>query len=84
MQEKTADRRGRSHPPRCTSARDDRRIVRIHISNHSTTNSVCYALFGVRSYHSMPFSAEWNVHKASIASLTLDWKPQAFAPPMVR
>ncbi|GFV95969.1 hypothetical protein TNCV_2096381 [Trichonephila clavipes] len=25
---------------------------RTHITNHSTTDSVCYASFGVRSYHS--------------------------------
>ncbi|GFX00707.1 hypothetical protein TNCV_4576741 [Trichonephila clavipes] len=30
-QEETTDRRGRSHPPCCTTARDDRRIVRMAI-----------------------------------------------------
>ncbi|GFV72452.1 hypothetical protein TNCV_546421 [Trichonephila clavipes] len=43
-----------------------------HITNHSTMDSVCYTSFGVHSYHSTPFAAEWNVHKASIASFTLD------------
>ncbi|GFV18476.1 transposable element Tcb1 transposase [Trichonephila clavipes] len=30
MQEGTTDRRGRSHPPQCTTAREDRQIMRIH------------------------------------------------------
>ncbi|GFV39729.1 transposable element Tcb1 transposase [Trichonephila clavipes] len=34
MQEETAHRRGRSHPPRCTTARDDRRIVRMAVMDH--------------------------------------------------
>ncbi|GFX17004.1 HTH_38 domain-containing protein [Trichonephila clavipes] len=79
MQEEVTDRQGRSHPPRCTIVRDDRRIVIYgsdgpcsHIANHSTTNLVHYASFGVRSYHSTPFAAEWNVRKASFASLTLE------------
>ncbi|PRD32344.1 UNVERIFIED_CONTAM: hypothetical protein NCL1_20746 [Trichonephila clavipes] len=40
----------------------------------SRTYSVCYASFSVRSYPSTLFAAEWFVHKASIASFTLDWK----------
>ncbi|GFU60133.1 DUF4817 domain-containing protein [Trichonephila clavipes] len=77
--------------PRCTTVRDDRRFVhmavdgsRSHITSHSTTDSVYYASFGVNSYPSTSFAAEWNVHQASIASFTLDWKSQAFAPPMMR
>ncbi|GFV43002.1 uncharacterized protein TNCV_3680271 [Trichonephila clavipes] len=27
-------------------------------------------------------AAKWNVRKAPIASFTLEWKPQSFAPPM--
>ncbi|GFU35581.1 hypothetical protein TNCV_1042271 [Trichonephila clavipes] len=46
--------------------------LRSHIMNHRTTNSICYASFGVRSYHWTPFAVQWNVRKASIASLTLD------------
>ncbi|GFX19393.1 hypothetical protein TNCV_3015321 [Trichonephila clavipes] len=45
---------------------------------HSTADLVSYASFGVHSYHSTPFAAEWNFRKASIASFTLEWKPQAF------
>ncbi|GFS48306.1 HTH_Tnp_Tc3_2 domain-containing protein [Trichonephila clavipes] len=35
MQEKTLDRQGRSHPPRCTTAHDDRRIVRMAVMDHA-------------------------------------------------
>ncbi|GFX69306.1 transposable element Tcb1 transposase [Trichonephila clavipes] len=35
MQEETTNRWGRSHPPRCTTARDDRRIVRMAVMNHA-------------------------------------------------
>ncbi|GFT04462.1 transposable element Tc3 transposase [Trichonephila clavipes] len=65
----------RTLPPVCIDERS-------HITNHITANLVYYVSFGVRSYHSTPFVAEWNVRKASVASLTLDWKPQAYAPPM--
>ncbi|GFW14120.1 hypothetical protein TNCV_3547091 [Trichonephila clavipes] len=72
---------GLSRTPRCTTDHDDRRILRIavdglriHITNHSTTYSVCYVSFGVHSYHSTQFVVEWNVHKASNSSFTLDSK----------
>ncbi|GFV58660.1 hypothetical protein TNCV_1764911 [Trichonephila clavipes] len=51
--------------------------------NHCTTDSLSYASFGVRSYHSTPFAAEWNVRKAFIASFALDRKPYAFVPPQL-
>ncbi|GFX91654.1 transposable element Tcb1 transposase [Trichonephila clavipes] len=35
MQEGTTDRRGRSHPPQCTTSREDRQIVRMADSDHS-------------------------------------------------
>ncbi|GFV44462.1 transposable element Tcb1 transposase [Trichonephila clavipes] len=73
------NRRGRSHLSRYTTAHDDSNGSRSHITNHSTTHSVFYASFCVRSYHSMPFAKEWKVFKASIVSFTLDWKPQACA-----
>ncbi|GFW75471.1 uncharacterized protein TNCV_4426541 [Trichonephila clavipes] len=85
------ERRDQSHPPRCTTAPNDRRIVRLAVMDRAVTSrtiaqqiqSVQHR-FGVRSNHSTPFAAEWNVRKASIASLTLDWKTHAFALPMVR
>ncbi|GFW39423.1 HTH_38 domain-containing protein [Trichonephila clavipes] len=47
------DRRGRSHPPHCTTSREDKQIVRMavtdrcHIMNHSTAHRVCNASFSV-------------------------------------
>ncbi|GFW47966.1 transposable element Tcb1 transposase [Trichonephila clavipes] len=38
MQEDTTDRRGRSHPPQCTSSSEDRQIVRIAVTDHSVTS----------------------------------------------
>ncbi|GFT29984.1 transposable element Tcb1 transposase [Trichonephila clavipes] len=38
MQEGTTDRRGRSHPPQCTTSREDRQIVGMAVTNHSVTS----------------------------------------------
>ncbi|GFU25035.1 transposable element Tcb1 transposase [Trichonephila clavipes] len=38
MQEGTTDRRGRSHPPQCTTSREDRKVVRITVTDHSVTS----------------------------------------------
>ncbi|GFY03029.1 transposable element Tcb1 transposase [Trichonephila clavipes] len=35
MQGSTTDRRGRSHPPQCTTSREDRQIVRMAVTNRS-------------------------------------------------
>ncbi|GFY06769.1 transposable element Tcb1 transposase [Trichonephila clavipes] len=38
MQEGTTDRRGRSHPPQCTTSRDDKKIVRMAVTHLSVTS----------------------------------------------
>ncbi|GFT09671.1 transposable element Tcb1 transposase [Trichonephila clavipes] len=38
MQEGTTDRRGRSHPPQCTTSREDRKIVRMAVTDRSVTS----------------------------------------------
>ncbi|GFW23360.1 HTH_38 domain-containing protein [Trichonephila clavipes] len=38
MQEETMNRWGRSHPPRCTTACDDRWIVRMTVMDRATTS----------------------------------------------
>ncbi|GFU05059.1 transposable element Tc3 transposase [Trichonephila clavipes] len=38
MQEGMTDRRGRSHPPQCTTSREDRQIVRMAVSDRSVTS----------------------------------------------
>ncbi|GFU21082.1 uncharacterized protein TNCV_4741621 [Trichonephila clavipes] len=38
MKEGTTDRRGRSHPPQCTTSREDRQIVRMAVTDRSVTS----------------------------------------------
>ncbi|GFW31486.1 transposable element Tcb1 transposase [Trichonephila clavipes] len=38
MQEGTMNRRGRSHPPQCTTSHEDRQIVRIAVTDSSITS----------------------------------------------
>ncbi|GFV55044.1 transposable element Tcb1 transposase [Trichonephila clavipes] len=38
MQVGTTDRRGRSHPPQCTTSREDRQIVRMAVTDRSVTS----------------------------------------------
>ncbi|GFT50762.1 transposable element Tcb1 transposase [Trichonephila clavipes] len=38
MQEGTTDRRGRSHPPHCTTSREERQIVSMAVMDHSVTS----------------------------------------------
>ncbi|GFU85017.1 transposable element Tcb1 transposase [Trichonephila clavipes] len=38
MQEGTSDRRGRSHPPQCTTSREDRQIVSMAVTDRSVTS----------------------------------------------
>ncbi|GFU84828.1 uncharacterized protein TNCV_2127691 [Trichonephila clavipes] len=90
MQQGTTDRRGRSHPPQCTTSREERQIVRMAVKDRSVTSrTVAQHIesnksFSVGAYHSTAFTAEWPVHKTSIALHTLDTEPQMSPPPMVR
>ncbi|GFW35821.1 transposable element Tcb1 transposase [Trichonephila clavipes] len=38
MQKRTTDRRGRSHPPQCTTSREDRQIVSMAVTDRSVTS----------------------------------------------
>ncbi|GFU52419.1 HTH_38 domain-containing protein [Trichonephila clavipes] len=38
MKEGTTDRRGWSHPPQCTTSREDRQIVRMEVAHRSITS----------------------------------------------
>ncbi|GFY18016.1 transposable element Tcb1 transposase [Trichonephila clavipes] len=38
MHEGTMDRRGRSHPPQCTTSREDRQIMRMAVTDRSVTS----------------------------------------------
>ncbi|GFU18533.1 hypothetical protein TNCV_138561 [Trichonephila clavipes] len=86
MQEKTTDRQGPLRLPRCTTVRDDKRIVCLTVVDHSAKSKTTAQQIQIHSTIRcplVPFVAEWNVRKASIALFTLHWKPQEFSPPMV-
>ncbi|GFU73855.1 transposable element Tcb1 transposase [Trichonephila clavipes] len=40
MQEGTTDRRGRSHPPQCTTSREDRQIVRMAVTSRTIAQHI--------------------------------------------
>ncbi|GFW51733.1 hypothetical protein TNCV_1186651 [Trichonephila clavipes] len=83
--EETTDRQSPSLPPHYTTACDNRRIEYMAVIDRVASSRaiaqqikrVCHSSFGVHSYQSMPFAAEWNVRKASIASFPSDWKSHA-------
>ncbi|GFY29831.1 hypothetical protein TNCV_4071441 [Trichonephila clavipes] len=86
------DRRGQSHSSRCTTARDNRRIVCMEVEDRAATSRTIVqqiqsvtASFGDSSNHSTLFAAASNVNrKVATASFILDSKSQAFEPLMLR
>ncbi|GFV06770.1 HTH_38 domain-containing protein [Trichonephila clavipes] len=62
MQKGTTDRRRQSHPPQCTTSREDRQANCAHGSDGSLSRIT---------------NPEWSVRKTSIAWSTLDAEPQA-------
>ncbi|GFT89698.1 transposable element Tcb1 transposase [Trichonephila clavipes] len=81
MQEGTTDLRGRSHPPQCTTSREDRLIVRMAVMDHSVTSQTVAQHIESVTYHSV--SARTIRRKTSIAWSTLDAESQPSSPPMV-
>ncbi|GFU60594.1 transposable element Tcb1 transposase [Trichonephila clavipes] len=53
MQEGTTDRRGRSHPPPCTTSREDRQIVRMAVTDRSDTSRTIAQHIESVSHHSV-------------------------------
>ncbi|GFT13207.1 transposable element Tcb1 transposase [Trichonephila clavipes] len=53
MQEGTTDRRGRSHPPQCTTSREDRQIVRMAVTDLSVTSRTVPQHIQSVTYHSV-------------------------------
>ncbi|GFV82225.1 transposable element Tcb1 transposase [Trichonephila clavipes] len=53
MQEGTTDRRGRSHPPQCTTSREDRQIVRMAVTDRSVTSRTIAQLIESVTHHSV-------------------------------
>ncbi|GFT32655.1 transposable element Tc1 transposase [Trichonephila clavipes] len=57
MQEGTTDRRGRSHPPQCTTSREDRQIVRMAATDSSVTSRIVAQYIESVTYHSVSASS---------------------------
>ncbi|GFV84561.1 transposable element Tc1 transposase [Trichonephila clavipes] len=53
MQEGTTDRRGRSRPPQCTTAREDRQIVRMAVTDRSVTSRTVAQHIEFVTHHSV-------------------------------
>ncbi|GFU76168.1 transposable element Tcb1 transposase [Trichonephila clavipes] len=53
MQEGTTDRRGRSHLPQCTTSREDRKIVRMAMTDHSVTSRTVAQTIESVTHHSV-------------------------------
>ncbi|GFU53670.1 transposable element Tcb1 transposase [Trichonephila clavipes] len=60
MQEGTTDRRGQSHSSQCTTSREDRKIVRIAVTNRSVTSRTVAQYIESVTHHSV--SARTNRH----------------------
>ncbi|GFW80387.1 transposable element Tcb1 transposase [Trichonephila clavipes] len=53
MQEGTTDRRGRSHPPQCTTSRENRQIVNMAVTHRSVTSRTVAQHIESVSHHSV-------------------------------
>ncbi|GFU12752.1 transposable element Tcb1 transposase [Trichonephila clavipes] len=53
MQESTTDRRGRSHPPQCTTSSEERQIVRMAVTDHSVTSRTVAQHIESVTHHSL-------------------------------
>ncbi|GFU93388.1 HTH_38 domain-containing protein [Trichonephila clavipes] len=51
--EGTTDRRGRSHPPQCTTSREDRQIVRMSVTDFSVTSRTIAQHIEFLTHHSV-------------------------------
>ncbi|GFU98971.1 transposable element Tcb1 transposase [Trichonephila clavipes] len=53
MQEDTTNRRGRSHPPQCTTSREDRQIVHMAVTDRSVESRSVAHHFESAMHHSV-------------------------------
>ncbi|GFT97863.1 transposable element Tcb1 transposase [Trichonephila clavipes] len=54
MQEGTTDRRGRSHPPQSTTSREDRKNMRMAVTDRSVTSRTVAQHTESVTHHSVP------------------------------
>ncbi|GFY11497.1 transposable element Tcb1 transposase [Trichonephila clavipes] len=92
MQEGTTDRRGRLHPPQCTTSLEDRQIVRMAVTDRSVTSrtkaqhieSVTHHSVSARTIRRRLQQSVLARKTSSIDWSTLDAEPQTSPQPMVR
>ncbi|GFS65913.1 transposable element Tcb1 transposase [Trichonephila clavipes] len=53
MQEGTTDRRGQLHPPQCTTSREDRKIMRMAVTDLSVTSRIAAQHIESVTHHSV-------------------------------
>ncbi|GFY27927.1 transposable element Tcb1 transposase [Trichonephila clavipes] len=53
MQEGTTDRHGQSHPPQCTTSREDRQILRIAVTDRAVTSRIVAQHIESVTHHSV-------------------------------
>ncbi|GFY35743.1 transposable element Tcb1 transposase [Trichonephila clavipes] len=68
MQEGTTDRRGRSHPPQCTTSREDRQVVRMAVTHRSVTSRTVAQHIESVTHHSV--SAGTNRYRLKQSGLS--------------
>ncbi|GFW88413.1 HTH_Tnp_Tc3_2 domain-containing protein [Trichonephila clavipes] len=75
------DRCDRSHPPQCTTSREDKQIVRMAVTDRSVTSRTVAQHIESVTHHSVFARTirrrlqQWSVCKTSIAWSTLDAEP---------
>ncbi|GFV86402.1 transposable element Tc1 transposase [Trichonephila clavipes] len=69
MQEGTTDRRGRSHPPQCTTSREDRQIVRMAVTDRSVTSqSVAQHIESVTHHSVSARTIRRHLHQSGLSA----------------
>ncbi|GFU05457.1 transposable element Tc1 transposase [Trichonephila clavipes] len=91
MQEVTTDRRGQSHLPQCTTSREDRKIVRKAVTDHSVSSRTVAQYIESVTHHSVSAHAiRRRLQQSGLSArrpllgLPLDAELQTSAPTMVR
>ncbi|GFV55254.1 transposable element Tcb1 transposase [Trichonephila clavipes] len=74
IQKGTTDRRGRSHPPQCTTSREDRQIVRMAVTDRSVTSRTIAQHIESVTHHSVSARTIRRRLQQSGPLLGLQWR----------
>ncbi|GFY16485.1 HTH_Tnp_Tc3_2 domain-containing protein [Trichonephila clavipes] len=86
IQEDMKYQRGRSHPPQCTTSREDRQIVRMAVTDCSVTSRTIAQHIESVTHHSMSArTIRCRLQQSGLSArrALLDADPQTSPPPMV-